>query len=199
MRMKNRIIAGLVIGGFAATFGSAADAASVYLSPAQQVVSPSFTGPLSFDLFMDFAGTESTVGGGVDISLDSRLSLIQFSPSGYFSAVADPAFSGSGTQFADGAYEVHFGSFNGLSGLNNLGTLTVSVLQSLQNSPANVDLAINNHWGNFYSAINFQPQDVILTGAVVAVPEPDMLWLLLGGLGVLGLVRRRYGSAAQLD
>lgn len=197
MRRKTNVVATLIFAGIAAPFGSPAQAASVYLTPSQQTVSPNFTGPLSFDLFMNFATSESTVGGGVDVSLDSRLSLIQFAPSGYFSTIADSAFSGSGTQFADNAYEVHFGSFNGLSGLNNLGTLTVSVLQPLQGSSANIGLAINNHWGDFYSAINFQRQDVVLTGAVVAVPEPDMVWLLLGGLGVLGLVRRRYGSAPQ--
>jgi hypothetical protein len=178
-------------------------AASVYLDPAIDPVSPSLTGSRSFELFMDFATNESTLGGGIDLKLDDSLSFVSFTPSTYFTTVADPAFSGSGTQFADNAYEIHFGSFTGLSGKNDLGTITLNLTQplaSVASHEAKLDLNINQHFGSFYSALPpYGMQSVTLTGAVItAVPEPEIAWMMLGGLAVVTVMRRRLGTSGRI-
>lgn len=169
----------------------AAQAASVYLTPAAQSV-PFSAGSASFDLSMNFAPGEATVGGGVDIALSGVATLVGFTPSSYFTSAADPAFSGYGKAHADHDLEIHFGSFGGLSGQNRLGTLTVGFTAPGQ---AAVGLAINSFYGAFYGSTTPTPLDVQLTGASLtvtsAVPEPQVAGLMLAGLGVLAGAARR--------
>lgn len=172
----------LLLGATAGT----AQAASVFLSPASTSV-PLTNGTVTLELFMDFTGTP-TIGGGVDFSLSGPLSIVSFSPSSYFTNTADPAFSGFGTTFADNDFEVHFGSFSGLSGLNKLGDLTLG-LTGL--GIGNVNLGINSVFGDFIS-LSSSVQQVQLSGAQVnVVPVPAAVWLFGGAVGALGWLRRR--------
>lgn len=177
----------------AAALGLAAlqvQAASIFFEPAQQAANPGDV--VSFDLVMDFALDEATLGGGIDLDVSDNLSFIGFTPSSWFTTVPDPAFTGFGTEHADAEYEIHFGHFNGLSGRNVLGSIEVQVLDLTD--PGRLDLAENIFWGGFYG-VDLQQQHPTLTGATVtAVPEPAtaLLWLL-GAAGVAARQRRRAG------
>jgi hypothetical protein len=166
------------------------NAASVYLTPASTTVALS-DGAAAFELYMDFTG-EPTVGGGLDVDTNGAVAFNSFIPSSYFLDIADPSFSGFGTVLADNDYEIHFGDFFGLSGINHLGTITVDLLNT---GTGSIDLAINSMWGDFYQATgSFGQQSVTLSGAsinVTTVPLPASVWLLFGGLASLVSVARK--------
>lgn len=190
--MKNRIeknlksmLAVAVLSGLSI---SASEAAAVYLTPASQTASLS-SGSVTLELYMDFSGAgEQTVGGGIDLDFQGAISMGTFTPTSYFSNTADPFFTGHGTVDADNDYEIHFGNFAGLSGVNKLGDITVNLLGI---GIANVNMAINTYYGDFYSTSS-QLQNVVLSGAQInVVPVPAAVWLFGSALGLMGAVRRR--------
>ena len=169
---------------------SASQAASVYLLPGSQTVSV-LDGTTSVELWMDFTG-EQTIGGGIDLDFQGPISMGVFTPSSYFSNTADPSFTGHGTALADNDYEIHFGNFAGLDGVNKLGDISVNLLGA---GPGTIGLAINNWYGVFYGT-DLLIQTVDLSGGAditvtaSAVPAPAGAWLLLTGLA--GLATRRF-------
>ncbi|AEG01749.1 VPLPA-CTERM sorting domain-containing protein [Methylomonas methanica] len=163
---------------------------ALFLSPAEQTVDVS-AGMVSLDLWMDF--DDPTLGGGIDLTLNGPLAFAGFTPSDFFLNDADESFSGhSGPEgTADNDYEIHFGDFSGLSGLNVLGTIEVSLTGA---GSGVIDLAINSTWGEFFNATTLAVQDVNLSGAsvqITAVPLPAAIWFFAGGLGLLVTRRRR--------
>ena len=116
------------------------------------------------------------------------LSFVSFVPSAYFTSAADPAFSGHGSTHADGDYEVHFGHFNGLSGRHALGVVTVRLEGEGQ---GHVNLSANSFWGGFYRADDGAAMAPSFAGAVVPVPEPASVAMLLAGLAAIGTAVRR--------
>lgn len=175
-----------------ALLGSTAHSASVYLNPSDLTANLS-DGTATFELFMDFTGTP-TVGGGVDFSLSGPISGLSFAPSVFFQTVADAAFTGFGTALADGDLEIHFGSFTGLSGLNKLGDLTVT-LNGL--GAAAIAVSINSTFGAFFPTTGVDPLPVELLGAqLTVVPLPAAGWLLLTGVGGLAAFRRWSSARA---
>ncbi len=178
------ILAVAILGGLSV---SASEAASVYLSPASQNVNYTVGGSTSLALWMDFTG-EPTIGGGIDLDFQGPISMGVFTPTSYFTSTADPAFSGHGTVDADNDYEIHFGSFAGLSGVNKLGDISVNLLGV---GAGQILMSINSQYGSFYG-IDSLEQTVNLSGASVtsAVPAPAGVWLLMTGLA--GLVTRRF-------
>lgn len=171
----------LSILALALALASPANAASVFLSPANSSVNLS-AGTTTLELYMDFTGTP-TVGGGVDFTVTGPIAINSFTPSAYWTGNVDPLLSGFGTADADNDFEVHFGNFAGLSGLNKLGDLTVGLL-NLGNG--NISLGINSTYGSFYNLTN-QPIAVSLSGGadVEVVPLPGTAWLLITGVGAL--------------
>ncbi len=162
-----------------------AQAASIYLSPASSSV-PLSAGTVTLELFADFTN-EPTVGGGIDLAFAGPTSLSGFTPSSWFTTVPDPAFTGYGSANADADFEIHFGNFAGLSGLNKLGDLTLNLsgLGQIQ-----VAMAINSLYGDFFPTTGIDPLDVTLGGADVnVVPLPASVWLL--GTAVAALAGRR--------
>jgi hypothetical protein len=174
---------------------SGAEAASIYLTPASQTVPYVENGSISVELWMDFTG-EPTVGGGIDLDFQGDISMDTFTPSSYFTDTADPFFTGHGTEDADADYEIHFGDFAGLSGVNKLGDISVNLLGA---GTGQILMSINSVYGFFYSAggdpvvqnVDLLPED----GAKItasAVPAPAGVWLLLTGLA--GLATRRFAK-----
>lgn len=184
----------LAFGVLAGLSVSVSEAASVYLSPASQVniYDPNASASentVSVGLWMDFTN-EPTIGGGIDLDFQGDISMGVFTPSSYFTGTADPDFTGHGTTYADADYEIHFGGFSGLSGVNKLGDISVNLLDIGEGS---IRLAINSYWGGFYG-IDLKPMSVDLSrGAQItasAVPAPAGVWLLLSGLVALVTQRR---------
>lgn len=167
---------------------SVSEAAAVYLTPASQTASLS-SGSATLELYMDFSGAgEQTVGGGIDLDFQGAISMGTFTPTSYFANTADPFFTGHGTVDADNDYEIHFGNFAGLSGVNKLGDLTVNLLSI---GAGTISMAINTAYGDFYSTSS-QLQNVSLSGAQInVVPIPAAVWLFGSALGLMGAVRRR--------
>jgi hypothetical protein len=197
--MKNFCVsAAVAAAALSALCALPAQAASLYVLPSFTTVALS-EGTASFDLMMDFATNEATLGGGVDIDLNGPVSLQRFTPSNYFSTVPDPAFSGHGSFYAVKDYEVHLGSFTGLSGRNLLGTLTINLLGE---GVGSISLAVNSFWGPFYS-VNSTLQNVTMTGAqfniaAAPVPEPATAWLMLLGAGAIAAASRLRRAARTL-
>ncbi|MCL4779539.1 MAG: VPLPA-CTERM sorting domain-containing protein [Gammaproteobacteria bacterium] len=163
------------------------EAASVYLSPATQTVPYAVGGTTSVELWMDFTG-EPTIGGGIDLDFQGAISMGVFTPSSYFTGTADSAFSGHGTADADNDYEIHFGGFAGLSGINKLGDISVNLLGT---GVGSISLALNSLYGTFYGTDSLEIDVDLSRGAEIsAVPAPAGVWLLLTGLA--GLVTRRF-------
>ncbi|MEJ0034804.1 MAG: GDSL-type esterase/lipase family protein [Gammaproteobacteria bacterium] len=168
-------------------------AASVYLTPVTNTVTPS-DGTFTLHLFMDFS-SEPTLGGGIDLGFDGAIAFGSFTASEYFAAL-DPFFSGysSDPSIADHDLAIWFGDFGGLSGVNELGTIQVSLTGP---GTGSVNLFINSLFGSFQSAETFTSQDVELSGAAfnvtnsTPVPVPAAFWLLAAASGILMLVRRR--------
>lgn len=165
---------------------STSQAASVYLTPASANVLLS-SGSATFELFMDFTGTP-TVGGGIDLDVTGSATFATFTPSSYFLA-RDPFLSSHGVANADADYEVHFGDFAGLGGVNKLGDVQVNLTGI---GPAAINLAINQFYGDFYG-LDSQVMQVTLTGANInVVPLPATAWMLFTGIAsVAGWSARR--------
>jgi hypothetical protein len=164
---------------------------TVYLNPTNTSVALS-DGQASIGLFMDFTG-EPTLGGGIDLSLIGPITLSEFIPSAYFNAAPDPAFTGFGEERADNDLQIHFGSFAGLSGQNKLGDIIVNLLGM---GDAEVRLAINSWYGNFYSAENSEAMNVELGGTkLTVIPLPASLWFLLSGFSGLLAFRHQMKNA----
>lgn len=165
--------------------------ATIYATPAEQSVSL-IDGTAVFELFMDFTD-EATLGGSIDLDFSGPISFNSFVPSAWFNTVPEAVYTGFETERADGDLMIRFGrNPPGLSGVNSLGTVTVNLLGE---GAGILDININSIFGPFVSASTFDVMEVELHGAqldiVSPVPLPAAAWLLLSGLGALGVVRRR--------
>lgn len=164
---------------------SSSEASSAYLLPASSDVQLS-AGTATLELFMDFTGTP-TIGGGIDLDLTGPISFGFFTPSSYFNGL-DSLFSGHGITHADADYEIHFGDFAGLSGVNKLGDVNVNLLAM---GIGQITLAINQYYGSFYGT-NTEVMTVALDGAQVnIVPLPATAWMLLTGVVSLAIRKVR--------
>lgn len=185
MRFLQRFVAAAFLLGGGASTGYAA---SVSLLPGHLDVFLE-DGTATLELVMDFDG-EPTVGGGLDFALTGPIAIVGFTPAAYFTDVAESVFSGFGTTFADADYEIHFGSFYGLSGSHKLGDITLSLLDV---GEAAITLSINTRFEGFTS-ITAAQMAVDLNGAtltITRVPLPAAGWLLLTGCGWLAVRRLR--------
>lgn len=188
-RITTRLLAAAALLGLSATAQAVVVPPSIYVLPSSAEINI-LEGTATLELFMDFTGTP-TVGGGIDLTATGAVSLLEFVPSDYFNTVPDPAFTGFGAELADGDLEIHFGNFGGLSGLNKLGDLVLS-LNSV--GPGNLNIAINPFFGDFFST-GAEKQDVNLSGASLqVVPVPAAAWLFVSAIGALGGMRLRRAA-----
>jgi hypothetical protein len=197
-RIATRLAAATALLGLSMTAHAISQAPAIYVLPSSAEISLS-EGTATLELFMEFTDTP-TVGGGIDLTATGAVSLLEFIPSNYFNGIADPlnptplpdpAFTGFGTALADGDLEIHFGNFTGLSGLNKLGDLVLS-LDSV--GPGNLNIGINTFFGVFFSTSGSE-QDVFLSGASLqVVPVPAAAWLFLSAVGGLAGLRLRRAA-----
>lgn len=174
---------------------STANAASIYITPEASEDLPGAS--VSLDLYMDFTGTP-TLGGGIDVFVSGPLSFVSFTPSAYFDGL-DPAFTGHGPETAGGgaATAIYIGSFGGLSGINLLGSLNLSLTGP---GLGEVSFAANQFWGGGFFDLSgsLEPMQVDFFGAEVnAVPLPATAWLMLTGVGALVARRLRRSPSAE--
>ncbi len=155
--------------------------------------------PVQMDLWMDFTG-DATIGGGVDVTYNhAMLGFVSWTLNEALGSDAsftrDPV---EGMGLLDG---IGFGNFGGLGGGGQtlVGTLQFVTLGTT--GLALVDLAedAGGAAGEFYSASSYNLQSPGFVGAEViinAVPLPAAVWMLLGGLGILGVGSRRKSATA---
>lgn len=189
-RRLRRVIASLCLVG-AASLGNA-QASSIYLTPANQAVTPG--NAFQLQLWMDFTG-EPTIGGGVDVVFDNFIDGNQLTFDTYTpEPLGDPALiSVPAVNAAKTALEgITFGELiNGLEGPALVGTLAFTA-----NSLGNYSFSLrdNADAGGFFS-ITEPRQFPDYTGASVTVeaappppggvPLPGTAWLMLGGFAAL--------------
>ena len=172
------------VGMLAAGCFASAQAATISLNPLSQSVT--LGEQVSLQLTMDFS-SDPTLGGGINVIYDSRLSYVSF----VFNAALgdDPAFRRLPDDLGGELNGLAFGHFSGLSGPSAVGVLTFDTIApgaATLNMTDNITPA-----GGFYSAVTFGPQAVSYLGAslsVSAVPLPAAVWLMLSGLGSIGFV-----------
>lgn len=163
-------------------------AATVSLSPSSQNIA--LGNPFSLQLNMDFTG-DPTLGGGIDIFYDS--SLLTFVSFSFNPGLGDD--TGQQRQpdvLTNELNGLAFGNFAGLSGPSLVGTLTFNTIGA---GTALFTMADNDlPAGGFFSAATYDPQSVTYQGAsanVTAVPIPAALWLMLSGMGLIGVISRK--------
>jgi hypothetical protein len=183
---------------WAASFGAQANVIS--LDPIGQFVGVGQTFSVEISAFFE----EATVGGSFDLFYDpTQIAFVSFEFDEHFlNDVSDPAFAHVPDNcFTDGApfggcdvgdaelNAIGFGSFDGISGLNLVATV---IFQAVGTGVSQLTMATNDApFEGFYSAVTGLPMDVKYNVAdVVVVPVPAALWLLLSGLGLLGVRRR---------
>lgn len=182
----NKLLAGLVIGGFAVS----AQAEIVYLEPATAQPSYQLGETIALDLKIDFTGNPS-IGGGVDIFYDTAGLAFQTWTA---APLGDANFRRAPDVQTGELNGIAFGDFAGLPQTATVGTLTFKVLQIGQWL---IDLEANDApAGPFYSATTFNQMPVtfndITIQATSAVPVPGAVWLFGSALlGWAGFNRKR--------
>ncbi len=193
---------------------TAAQAATLdlWLTPAYQDSGPPPLGEaVSLDLMMNFAA-DPTLGGGVEIHYDpTRLDFGSWDFNDGSDPVNDPfpdddslslvlapgdTHAGHPQPVEPGRIILGFGNFVPLAGPFRVGTLALETLGIT--GPTFVNLVGNDiPAGDFLSANTFAPQVPVLQGAEVnIIPLPAAVWMLLGGLGILGAGSRRKSATA---
>jgi len=148
---------------------------------------------------MDFEA--ASVGGGLIFDFSGPITFDGFTPSAYFntlntSPADDTDFTGFGTNTkpADAEFEIHFGSFSGISGQNVLGTLSF-ILQDAGTGLVTVSESPSNFYGGFLD-LNAKPLTVNYPGQpleVNAVPLPATVWMFFAAIGAAATRLRRRG------
>jgi hypothetical protein len=190
----------LLLVGTAFVASTAAQAASVSLTPAVRDVGIGEQTP--FTLSIDFTiGTDpnaAPIGGGLIFDFSGPVAFRGFTPSAFFNTLNtapndDTDFTGFGTNTkpADAEFEIHFGSFTGITGIQDLGTLS---FEGLDMGQAVITMAESpgDFYGGFFD-LGGRPVAITLTAPnqITVIPLPATAWLFLAGLGAAATRLRR--------
>ena len=176
---------------------SAGNASTISVTPAQASVVAG-NGAATFALFMDFTGV-TIQGGGVSLDLSGPISVGSFTPTAYMQTLIDGGFAGFGTANANPGTDflVYFGAFEGITGANKLGDISVNASGvgfasvGLFESTAFPFAALNtgapfNVTGQGTSVLNVAP-----------IPAPATAWLFATGIGAVGAWRSKKSRRTQ--
>jgi hypothetical protein len=196
----NTRIKTLLLVGTAFFASTAAQAASVSLTPAVRDVG--IGEQTNFTLSIDFTiGTDpnaAPIGGGLIFDFDGPIVFRGFAPSAFFNTLNtapadDTDFTGFGTDTkpTSSEFEIHFGSFTGITGIHDLGTLAFEgsdmgqAMVTMRESPG-------EFYGGFFD-LGGRPVPITLTAPnqITVVPLPATAWLFLAGLGAAATRLRR--------
>jgi hypothetical protein len=202
----SRIGTAIGIAAMAAT--SAANALSIYTSPATELGDPG--GTVSVELYMDF-GTTRAAGGQVLIDLTGPISFatVGFTPSTFFNSIIGGGSSYGSTESlpADAEFQVTLITpttiCNGaacpslITGLQKLGDLNFDLGSTL--SDVNVGIIDLSEGDGFGGRGDSFAQDLtgadlnidFIDGTIAAVPLPASALLFATGFGLVGFWRRR--------
>lgn len=194
--MNSRLHGVLFATALLAASGAQAYSISAVPSSTDVIAGDSFSVTLS----MNFEA--ASVGGGLIFDFAGPISFTGFTPSAYFNTLNtapadDTDFTGFGTSTkpADAEFEIHFGSFSGISGNNVLGTLNFSTqdgntgtgLITVAESPS-------NFYGGFLD-LAANPLTVTYPGQVQVnvnpIPLPATVWMFFAAMGAAATRLRR--------
>ncbi len=160
-----------------------AGAAALYFQPVTDVTAVSTGDVLVMDVFADFTD-ESTLGSSFDIEWDtSAVGLVSLD----YIPVGEPSFRRPPDVEDGRLVSWAFGAFAGISGLNQLGSVSFEVLEGMGASTS-LDFGCSGLQAClFFSSEDFVTQIMVDRPSleITRVPVPAALWLLLTALAVL--------------
>lgn len=195
IRSIKGVLAALVLWGSM----TGVQAAEISISPLHQEVM--LGNQIMLLLYADFRD-EAALGGGLDIFFDSAgMAFAEFNFMAAESVGDDPDFRRMPDVLDGELNGLAFGNFEGMHGRSLIGMLT---LDTLAVGDYQLTMAANeggppDQPGPFVSFVTGMEMSINFTGASIsiiaqAVPVPAAIWLMLGGLGLLGGLARRKNS-----
>lgn len=143
-----------------------------------EIIVPDANGLFTLSVVMDFTDNP-TIGGGFDLVYDSEVfELDQLTNNG----IGGPIFTGGEPDFLDGVvFNWHFGSFNPITGPDEVGTVTFRYL----GGAGTISLRPTDGISGPFIASDFVSQIDVEYNAMRVVPLPSAIWFFATALGAL--------------
>jgi hypothetical protein len=194
--MRTKLLARLLVCAALCAGTGLAQAASLSVTPISSRVA--LGDQVILMMYADFRD-DPALGGGLDVFFDTT--GLEFSSWLFMAPESlgdDPDFRREPDVLAGELNGIAFGNFEGMFGRSLVGFLTLEAvaLGSFDVTLANNEGGPPNNPGPFVSFNTGLAMDIDFQGTTIdvisgAVPLPAAAWLLLSGLGILGLRRRR--------
>jgi hypothetical protein len=189
---------------------SSAQALSIFVAPADQIVDPSATAT-TVELRMDF-GTTRASGGQFLIDLEGPISIAGFTPSAFFNTIVSGGSNFSDTDLLpqDAEFQITMITPTTIctggvvcpslvTGQQVIGTLALNITGNLDLDLGRILLSEGDGFGGRGPSFAEDLTGNLLTidygnGQVSPVPLPASAWLFATGFGLVGFWRRRRAS-----